>query len=360
MYLADRDITTLLPSLGFHTDEDANPFDPELQVQPCSIDLRLGRVFWRPTGRRTIDLRRSQFLEVSPRSAWTKRVLSDGEGLDLEPGGMVLARTLEAFAMPDNHAGMISGRSSFARLGLSVHCNAELINPGWRGRVPLQLVNLSKTSIHLAPLVPICQVVLIPLSSSAERPYGQRALSSKYMDDDGGPSFWWRDMRIERLHKSLAVYSVSLKVQDEILHFLHDQDPEILGRLEQWILQLPQQKVTNATDLLDDFAISEDRLRFVRRILRDGRIGTAPLLIACSLGSIYSQPFGLTTYGWLHYALWALTVLAIPFSAWGLRDELGAYLTTHVLQSIRRNTVSESSRERKPIKARSRTRAQDE
>ena len=47
MLLSDRDLHGLLPQMNFETDDTSRPFEPGSQVQPCSIDLRLDRVFWR-------------------------------------------------------------------------------------------------------------------------------------------------------------------------------------------------------------------------------------------------------------------------------------------------------------------------
>ena len=71
MYLADRDIKALGGELNIEGPNPDHPFDPDSRIQPCSIDLRISNVFWRPSWRRrlwrrllpwrevTIDLRRS-------------------------------------------------------------------------------------------------------------------------------------------------------------------------------------------------------------------------------------------------------------------------------------------------------------
>jgi deoxycytidine triphosphate deaminase len=344
MYLSDRELTALLPELDFHTEDAAAQFSPTEQVQPCSIDLRLDRVFWRPTGHSPLDLRRSRFLEAYPRNAWTKIILVDGEAITLNAGAMILSRTLEAFTMPGEYAGLISGRSSFARLGLAIHCTAELINPGWSGRAPLQIINLSRRTIRIVPMLPICQISVTPLSSRPKRLYGTGGLSSKYMDDDGGPSFWWRDKRVSKLHEALARQDLSLQMQDRVLEVVGFEDPEVLGRLEDFILSRPQGEITNADDLLDAFAASEGKAEFLKRLSRDILIGAAPLLIACSVGSLYSQPFGWTHYGWIHYVLWAVTILSAPVSLSVLRSDIGEYLTPAALDHRRRQRGTKTER----------------
>lgn len=122
---------------------------------------------------------------------------------------MLLGRTYDSFTIPPTLAGKLEGRSSFARMGLATHCSADFINPGYRGKMPLQLVNFGRTTIRLVPFVPICQLIFIQVSSHPERLYGERELSSKYMDDDGGPSYWWRDKRVKELQAALREHDLA-------------------------------------------------------------------------------------------------------------------------------------------------------
>src|SRR5580698_456054 len=250
MYLADRDIKRLLPEIAFQTDDSAHPFVAEDQVQPASVDLRLDSLFWVQKSTRPIDLRRSKLLELSPRRHWLKKRLHWGEGITLQPGEMLLGRTFEKFTIPRQYAGKIEGRSSFSRMGLAVHCTGDFINPGYRGRMPLEIVNFGRSAVRLFPLVPICQLIFIRLSSEPEVIYGED-LSSKYMDDDGGPSYWWRDKRIRKLHDALGEHDVSERVQDELLKLMGPRDPELIERFEQVIRNLKREDLTNSEEILE-------------------------------------------------------------------------------------------------------------
>ena len=312
MYLCDRDLRALLPAIRFETQNPDYPFLADDQIQPCSIDLRLDNVFWRQRSRGVIDLRRSKLLELSPRHHWKKTVLKAGESITIKPGELLLGRTYEAFTIPSEYAGKLEGRSSFARMGLAVHCSADFINPGYRGRMPLELVNFGRMAIRVFPLVPICQVMLVRLSAQPERVYGERELSSKYMDDDGGPSYWWRDKRICQLQEALREYDVSERIQAEVLDVIGPCEPELIERFERLVRSLPKVQMANADELLDCFAKAEDRSHLRERIFGAVKIGTAPMLITLvqiSLLSVFSQPFG-----WPHYALWGATLASIPLS----------------------------------------------
>jgi deoxycytidine triphosphate deaminase len=268
VYLADGDIRALLAEIQFETDDPTHPFDPDDQIQPCSVDVRLDGTFWRQRSRKTIDLRRAKLLELSPRRYWSKIVLRRGDTITLRPGEMILGRTYETFSIPPTCAGKIEGRSSFGRMALSVHCTADFINPGWRGRMPLELVNVGRHTLQLFPLLPIGQVMFIRLSSRPQRLYGELSLFSKYMNDDGGPSYWWRDKRIQQLHVALAEHDATERVQREILDFIGPREPELIERFEKMIRRLRREDLTNSSDLLDRFARREDRLRLLTQVGR--------------------------------------------------------------------------------------------
>jgi deoxycytidine triphosphate deaminase len=54
MYLTDLDIKVLTGEMGIEGPNSEHPFEPERQIQPCSIDLRISNVFWKPRRRRRI------------------------------------------------------------------------------------------------------------------------------------------------------------------------------------------------------------------------------------------------------------------------------------------------------------------
>lgn len=315
MYLTDREIEARLPQLNFQVEPDTPAFSAQDQVQPCSIDLRLGSRFWRTRSKDPISLKQSSLLQVSPRYHWEKIDLKLGETVALKPGDMLLGRTAEKFNMPPDLAGKLEGRSSFGRLGLSVHCTADFINPGWRGHMPLELVNQSKRTIHLVPFIPICQLILVPLSNRPRRIYGEAELSSKYLDDDGGPSYWWRDKRVRALHETLGTHDVALVAEERIMSLLATQDPDVIKRFDEFVSKQPRGKLTNADDFLDGFAKSEDKKSLRKQIRKGVLAGTPSVLIATSLAELVGG-----TYTRLDFALWILTALSLPLYVWAFKD----------------------------------------
>ena len=337
MYLADSEITARLPDLDISTDP-AVPFDPDKQIQPCSIDLRLSPVYWRYTGRATVDLKMSSFRELNPRRHWTRHELSLGESLTLKPSDIVLGRIYECLTIPSDCAGAIEGRSSFARMGLSVHCTGGFINPGWRGHMPLTLVNMGKASLRIPAYTPVCQLMLIKLSSWPNRTYGDDSLASKYINDDGGPSYWWRDKMLKQILSNMGLHQLDEEMQGRLLQRIGVPSDAVLESLEQFVHSKPYGAFANSDELLDIFAEREDRQRMYDGILRNVAKGAFPVMLTASLGSLFAQPIGL-----IHYIVWGLTLLSLPVSWLGVKSTPRAYLGRRELEAIDRRRI-ESAR----------------
>jgi deoxycytidine triphosphate deaminase len=313
MYLSDTKISDLLPHLGIVTDT-GRPFRPDEQVQPCSIDLTLSPVFWRSRGGGTVDLRRSQLQELSPRHNWRRVILDEGESILVRPGELLLGRTSEKFSMPPGFAGNLHGRSSFARLGLMVHCTGGFVNPGWRGHMPLQLVNLSSSPIRLVPGIPICQLSVIEVNASSGRVYGQKELQSKYMDDDGGPSYWWRDDRIRRLQDRLGKSNLAEGIRQKIVALMGPQEPAVVARFQKDLDTMPTAHIDNAEAIVETFTKREDKRRSRLALLRGVLIAQFPALaLGCLANSVFSRPIG----SW-HWLTWLITPLSgiVAWFAW--------------------------------------------
>jgi dCTP deaminase len=156
--------------------------DPDLQVQPASVDLRLGREFLEfqhanipcihPESEREVD----EYVEETV-------VEEDGEFI-LHPGDFVLGTTHERVEVPDDLIAHVEGRSSLGRLAVVVHATAGLADPGYEGQITLELSNLGTAPVALTPGMRISQLTFTELKTPAERPYGEDR-GSKYQGQSG-------------------------------------------------------------------------------------------------------------------------------------------------------------------------------
>lgn len=150
-------------------------------VQPSSVDVRLDRYF------RVFENHRYPHIDpaVEQRDLTRMVEVDADEAFVLHPGEFVLASTYEVFALPDDLAARLEGKSSLGRLGLLTHSTAGWIDPGFTGHVTLELSNVATLPIKLWPGMKIGQMCLFRTSSPSEYPYGSAKYGSRYQGQRG-------------------------------------------------------------------------------------------------------------------------------------------------------------------------------
>jgi dCTP deaminase len=154
--LSDRDIRRRLrehkPGVfvtyeGYPRDLGISPCEDH-QIQPASIDLTLAdewRIYpgsgdWIPPLDKPIDMDAAKSIE-------TEKIIAD-EFL-LRPHQLLLCSTQEYVDIPYDIQAQVHGKSSLGRLGLLVHVTAGFIDPGFKGKITLEMYNLNNRSILL-------------------------------------------------------------------------------------------------------------------------------------------------------------------------------------------------------------------
>ena len=176
MILSDRDIKKYL-------EEGKITIDPleniERQVQPSSVDLRIGNEFkiFKVMQKPYIDPKDPEDLDSYMESMHIEK----GESFIIHPNEFALATTYEVVKVPDDLVARVEGRSSMGRLGITMHVTAGYIDPGFEGKITLEISNIGKMPVALYPGQRACQIVFETMTSPAERPYGHPERDSKYM-----------------------------------------------------------------------------------------------------------------------------------------------------------------------------------
>lgn len=155
--------------IKFHgnRNEIVSPYKEE-NVQPSSIDLTLAdKILIEKVSDRIIDVEEDS-IEYTPVSL---------ESYPLKPGDFILASTKEKVNIPDYLCGLIAGRSSIGRLGIEIHQTAGFIDPGFQGKITLEIVNNSRNTIRLKEGMRIAQLILYKMEESCENSY-----SGKYQN----------------------------------------------------------------------------------------------------------------------------------------------------------------------------------
>lgn len=145
------------------------PMEKE-QIQPASVDIRLGDTFSivEDSSTGVIDMEQA----ISYKTIKTDTYV-------LLPGQFVLATTMEYFELPDNLTAFVEGRSSLGRMGLFIQ-NAGWVDPGFKGEITLELFNANRCAIELKTGRRVGQLVFAEMDQPAQNPY-----NGKYQGQTG-------------------------------------------------------------------------------------------------------------------------------------------------------------------------------
>ena len=157
--IVDHQIRHLARTAGL-----VEPFDPE-QVNPASYDVTLGATLLREGG--------------SGEDRWVEVDIENGV-YSLAPGEFVLAHTAEIVRVPNDLECVFNLKSSRGREGFD-HLMAAYIDPGFHGRVTLELVNVNR--YHRLPLEHGMRIGQLRFSRLDATPLRSYAVTGRYHND---------------------------------------------------------------------------------------------------------------------------------------------------------------------------------
>lgn len=157
--IVDRQIRHLCRSAGL-----VEPFDPDM-INPASIDVTLG----------------NEILVENDHGTFTP-VSIEHETFYMPPGAFVLAHTAEFVRVPNRLECVFQLKSSRGREGYE-HALAGYIDPGFHGRVTLELSNLRRfKELPLRAGMRIGQLRFSKLDEIPSRPY---SVTGRYHNAEG-------------------------------------------------------------------------------------------------------------------------------------------------------------------------------
>lgn len=156
MILSDKTIAKML-------EEKTLSIEPleEGQIQPASVDIRLGDTFSIVEDSSTGIINLED--EINYKTIKTDTYI-------LLPNQFVLATTMEFFDLPNNLTAFVEGRSSLGRMGLFIQ-NAGWVDPGFKGEITLELYNANRCAIELKAGRRVGQLVFAQMDDTALNPY---------------------------------------------------------------------------------------------------------------------------------------------------------------------------------------------
>ena len=174
MILSDRDLVARMERGDIVIDPAP---DARTQIQPASIDLRLGYDF------QTFNHTQQALIDPADPGTFQQLTLqvhlAANERFIVHPSEFVLATTLERVRVPVDLVARLEGRSSIGRLGIVIHSTAGYIDPGFDGAITLEISNLGRIAVALYPGMRICQIAFEEMSSPVSEAYGTKG-TSKY------------------------------------------------------------------------------------------------------------------------------------------------------------------------------------
>ncbi len=151
----------------------------DYQIQPASIDLRLGNHFLK------VDENTEESITLDSEIRYIE---IEKDEIIIPPNSFLLATTMEYVKLPNNITAFVEGRSSIGRIGLFIQ-NAGWVDPGFEGKITLELYNANRLPIRLKSGRRICQIVFAMMDRRADKPYsgkyqGQvKAVGSRVYED---------------------------------------------------------------------------------------------------------------------------------------------------------------------------------
>ncbi|MDH4224527.1 MAG: dCTP deaminase [Deltaproteobacteria bacterium] len=174
MILSDKTIKAMLADKSLVLEPiEAN------QIQPASVDLRLGTHFLK------VDEHEMEIIRMDDPIRY---IDLDQEEIVIPPFSFLLATSMETMKLPPDVTAFVEGRSSIGRIGLFVE-NAGWVDPGFEGKLTLELYNANRLPIKLQAGRRVCQLVFARMDFPADTPYngkyqGQnKAVGSRIFQD---------------------------------------------------------------------------------------------------------------------------------------------------------------------------------
>ncbi|MEK6881788.1 MAG: dCTP deaminase [Nanoarchaeota archaeon] len=144
MILSDRTIKELIRDKKIIID----PYE-EKNVQPASVDLRLGNEFLIP------DYHSVKIISLGEKLNY---VGFQRSSMIVPPHHFVLGTTIEHIEIGNDICGRLDGKSGIGRKGLFIQ-NAGHINPGFKGKLTLEFYNANEMPLELFSGMEICQLI---------------------------------------------------------------------------------------------------------------------------------------------------------------------------------------------------------
>ena len=176
MVLTDREIQAAIACKHISITPSPSP----IAYSSTSVDLTLGKFIrlWKQIHAKGVEApivcpatEGYKFAEFSKEYSDLREL--DEQGYVIEPNVFILGWTSEDINLPvtSRFAARVEGKSSLARLGISVHMTAPTIHAGFTGQIQLEICNHGTLRVKLSTGMPVCQLILEQTLGTPDKGY---------------------------------------------------------------------------------------------------------------------------------------------------------------------------------------------
>lgn len=161
----------------------------EKDIQPASIDICISNDFLKLSELHTnienedVTIQQNIYIGKGKPVHYQSQTIPDNEWFCIKPGEFVLASAKSYLKIPTNIVGRIEGKYNIGRQGLLIQ-NTGIIDPGYEGKITLELFNITKSNIYIKPGQNIAQIMFFYMDKHASIPYSINIENDDFEEDN--------------------------------------------------------------------------------------------------------------------------------------------------------------------------------
>ena len=196
------------------------------RMNPCSIDMPVAISSCLCTKFRLVDPQSVETVSTAEELWKPVRIHKSKAGtpfIKLHPGKTFLTHLSERVKIPNDCAGKVEIKSTFARLSLSI-TSGDFCNPGYDGLFPIEITNYGKHTIIIHEKETMAQMMLIPLHGPILEEYPTQAtFINEDGFDDGTPYTFWRERSIRALRSKAGTQQI-VELSQKVLASVNEKN----------------------------------------------------------------------------------------------------------------------------------------
>jgi len=148
---------------------------PESGFDETGLSIRLSNKIILPIHSKFGD---TILYNVTNVESFFEEIVIESGVLSLNPGGIALCCSQETFNMPTNYFGLVQTKGSLARLFVTTNVTDSQVDPGYKGKVTLEIMNYSPFKIDIPIDSIVAKMYIFRCTTNAE------AYNGRYQNSD--------------------------------------------------------------------------------------------------------------------------------------------------------------------------------